>query len=168
MPPLMFMGEEWGTSKPFAFFCDFHGDLADAVRRGRHEEFAALFENASTTVTLPDPLDEQTFKAAVLDWTEPARSPHRERLDLVRRLLQVRRHEIVPRLHGMQGHAGHAGRSDKVIQASWLMGDGSRLVLLANLQDIKVVQPIDIEQGRQLWGSAYAPLEPWSVRWYLR
>ncbi len=168
MPPLLFMGEEWGTRKPFAFFCDFAGELADAVRRGRREEFAALFENAPATTIIPDPLDEQTFKAAVLDWSEPTRSPHRERLDLVRRLLQVRRHEVVPRMHGMEGFAGYAGRSDKMIHASWRMADGTRLVLLANLQDVKVLQPSDIEQGRQIWGSAYAPIEPWSVRWYLR
>ena len=168
MPPLLFMGEEWGTRKPFAFFCDFQGELADAVRRGRREEFAELFESATAATVIPDPLDEQTFKAAVLDWAEPTRSPHRERLDLVRRLLQVRRHEVMPRMHGIEGFAGHAGRTDKMIHASWRMGDGTRLVLLANLQDVKVVQPIDIEPGRQIWGSAYAPIEPWSVRWYLR
>src|SRR5258707_50815 len=33
MPPLMFMGEEWGSTTPFPFFCDFHGALADAVRK---------------------------------------------------------------------------------------------------------------------------------------
>src|SRR5215216_2105338 len=30
MPPLLFMGEEWGAREPFPFFCDFSGDLADA------------------------------------------------------------------------------------------------------------------------------------------
>ncbi len=34
-PPLMFMGDEWGAREPFPFFCDFKGDLADAVRNGR-------------------------------------------------------------------------------------------------------------------------------------
>src|SRR5262249_128090 len=35
MPPLMFMGEEWGSIRPFPFFCDFRGELAQAVRQGR-------------------------------------------------------------------------------------------------------------------------------------
>src|SRR5712691_137991 len=35
MPPLMFMGEEWGARTPFPFFCDFTGSLAEAVRNGR-------------------------------------------------------------------------------------------------------------------------------------
>ncbi len=33
-PPLMFMGDEWGAREPFPFFCDFKGDLAQAVRDG--------------------------------------------------------------------------------------------------------------------------------------
>ena len=39
-PPLLFMGEEWGSRQPFPFFCDFKGELADAVRNGRKREFA--------------------------------------------------------------------------------------------------------------------------------
>ena len=33
--PMLFMGEEWGSKAPFPFFCDFEGDLAEAVRNGR-------------------------------------------------------------------------------------------------------------------------------------
>jgi len=29
--PMLFMGEEYGETAPFLYFCDFHGDLADAV-----------------------------------------------------------------------------------------------------------------------------------------
>ena len=36
--PMLFMGEEWGSKAPFPFFCDFGGDLADAVRKGRRVE----------------------------------------------------------------------------------------------------------------------------------
>jgi maltooligosyltrehalose trehalohydrolase len=43
MPPLLFMGEEWGSERPFPFFCDFHGALAQAVRKGRREEFKAAY-----------------------------------------------------------------------------------------------------------------------------
>ena len=32
-PPLLFMGDEWGAREPFPFFCDFKGELADAVRK---------------------------------------------------------------------------------------------------------------------------------------
>ena len=42
-PPLMFMGDEWGAREPFPFFCDFKGDLAEAVRNGRRKEFAEAY-----------------------------------------------------------------------------------------------------------------------------
>src|SRR5207237_260261 len=33
--PLLFMGEEWGSLRPFLFFCDFAPPLGEAVRQGR-------------------------------------------------------------------------------------------------------------------------------------
>ena len=38
--PLLFMGEEWGSRRPFPFFCDFAPPLDEAVREGRRREFA--------------------------------------------------------------------------------------------------------------------------------
>ena len=35
--PMIFMGEEWDAQQPFPFFCDFDGDLAEAVREGRRD-----------------------------------------------------------------------------------------------------------------------------------
>jgi len=43
---MIFMGEEWDAQQPFPFFCDFDGDLAEAVREGRREEFARFPEFA--------------------------------------------------------------------------------------------------------------------------
>ena len=66
MPPLLFMGEEWGSRQPFPFFCDFAGPLADAVRKGRREEFKVAYAEMGDEI--PDPLAEETFRSAVLDW----------------------------------------------------------------------------------------------------
>ena len=55
MIPMLFMGEEWGSKTPFPFFCDFHGDLADAVRKGRQKEFAGAYAKYGDEV--PDPLE---------------------------------------------------------------------------------------------------------------
>ena len=98
MPPLMFMGEEWGSTSPFPFFCDFHGALADAVRKGRRAEFKSAYAEFGDDV--PDPLAEETFRAAVLDWDARDTPKGRRRLALVRELLAIRRKEIVPRLAG--------------------------------------------------------------------
>ena len=66
MIPMLFMGEEWGSKAPFPFFCDFQGDLAEAVRKGRRREFAGAYAKYGDEV--PDPLDPATFQSAVLDW----------------------------------------------------------------------------------------------------
>ena len=55
MVPMLFMGEEWGSKAPFPFFCDFEGDLAEAVRQGRRKEFAGAYAKYGDDV--PDPLE---------------------------------------------------------------------------------------------------------------
>ena len=63
--PLLFMGEEYGETRPFPFFCDF-GDvgLQESVRAGRQREFAAFHWQGE----LPDPLAAETFASARLSW----------------------------------------------------------------------------------------------------
>ncbi len=88
MIPMLFMGEEWGAIAPFPFFCDFGGDLADAVRNGRRKEFAGAYAKYGNEI--PDPLDETTFRSAVLDWNARDLPDAHRRLALVQRLLSVR------------------------------------------------------------------------------
>jgi len=64
--PMLFMGDEWGSKAPFPFFCDFKGDLADAVREGRRREYGWAYAKHGDDV--PDPLQNSTFQSAVLDW----------------------------------------------------------------------------------------------------
>ena len=68
--PMLFMGEEWGERRPFQFFCDFQGYLADAVRKGRRREFArwSQFADPALRETIPDPNAYQTFERSMLDW----------------------------------------------------------------------------------------------------
>jgi malto-oligosyltrehalose trehalohydrolase len=166
MPPLMFMGEEWGATEPFPFFCDFSGDLAEAVRNGRKREFAEAYAGLGSE--WPDPLAEQTFRSAVLDWSVRAREPHRRRLHLVQQLLAIRKSEIVPRLAGISGARRRARSEHGVITAQWQLADDSRLRLLANLTSEVVLTPRDIAPGRPLWGGALGEeLRPWSVHWWL-
>ncbi len=60
MVPMLFMGEEWGSKAPFPFFCDFEGDLAEAVRQGRRREFAGAYDKYGDEV--PDPLEPSTVR----------------------------------------------------------------------------------------------------------
>ncbi|MGY3616979.1 malto-oligosyltrehalose trehalohydrolase [Bradyrhizobium sp. USDA 10063] len=164
MTPMLFMGEEWGSKAPFPFFCDFHGDLAHAVRKGRREEYAWAYAKYGDEV--PDPLERSTFQSAVLDWTECDREPGRTRLALVRSLLAMRRREIMPRLAGAS--FGDAQADNGLLTAHWRMGDGRRLSLTANLADREIAAPKDRPAGTLMWGSALGDnLPPWSVCWHI-
>ena len=54
------------AAQPFLFFCDFDGELGEAVRKGRREEFARFAAFASKARAIPDPLAESTFRRCVL------------------------------------------------------------------------------------------------------
>jgi malto-oligosyltrehalose trehalohydrolase len=161
MPPLMFMGEEWGSTRPFPFFCDFHGGLAEAVRKGRREEFKAAY--AASGNGLPDPLTEDTFRSAVLDWEACTSPAGKARLDLVTRLLAVRRREIVPRIP--QAAFGTAQVAGHVLEADWHLGDGGKLFLVANL-GTDPAAPAGRVTGTPIWGGpAPQTLPPYAVFW---
>jgi maltooligosyltrehalose trehalohydrolase len=165
MPPMLFMGEEWGSKAPFPFFCDFKGDLAEAVRRGRRSEYAWAYARYGNEV--PDPLELSTFQLAVLDWQSCHTSPGRERLALVQRLLKVRHREITPRLpNAIFGEA--QAHDNGLLTAHWRMGDGLKLQLLANLSSAAIVHDARQAQGSPIWGGeAGDHLPPWSVFWRL-
>jgi maltooligosyltrehalose trehalohydrolase len=164
MPPLLFMGEEWGCDQPFPFFCDFTGELAEAVRQGRRSEFAEAYEKLGSD--WPDPLSIDTFRSAVLDWSAREREPFRRRLALVRRLLELRRREIVPRLPGMPGGAARAHARHGIVRAEWRLAGSAALRLLANLADRKNPSPVKQLWGRPIWGGGPGTeLDAWSVHW---
>lgn len=173
--PLLFMGQEWGASSPFRYFCDFEPDLARRVTEGRRNEFArfAQFADAASRERIPDPSAARTFADSRLDWAEREREGHREWLELHRTLLRIRREQIVPRIAGISSRdctyqtVGRCG-----LRARWGTSGGA-LHLEANLG----ASPCDgfpqMPPGRVIFslqdphfGSGVAP--PWSVRWTLR
>jgi malto-oligosyltrehalose trehalohydrolase len=163
MIPMLFMGEEWGSTASFPFFCDFEGDLADAVRKGRRKEFAGAYAKYGNEI--PDPLDEATFRSAVPDWNGRDLPKANRRLTLVRDLLAIRRREIVPRLAGAK--FGDASAEDNgLLSAHWRMGDGASLRLLANLSD--QAHKMGELSGTEIWGGdAGDSIPPWSVFWHI-
>jgi maltooligosyltrehalose trehalohydrolase len=156
------MGEEWGSTQPFPFFCDFHGALADAVRKGRREEFRSAYAELSDEV--PDPLDEATFRSAVLDWDARMTLDGCKRLALVRDLLTTRQREIVPRLAGAK--FGAAQCEQGILTANWVLAHGKTLRMLANIADNGTELPRNFRPLRPIWGGdPPAKLPPWSVFW---
>jgi maltooligosyltrehalose trehalohydrolase len=169
--PMLFMGEEYGASQPFPFFCDFEPELAEAVRNGRRNEFAKFpeFQDPEAREKIPDPTAVETFLSAKLDWTCLDRTEHREWLTLYSDLLATRRTEIVPLLPAIDRCAAYEALGHMAIRVVWKVGGGNSLVLEANLkaeaQAISTSPP-----GRCLWTNvsdqAYA-MPGWAVRWTL-
>lgn len=163
MPPMLFMGEEWGSDQPFPFFCDFPGDLGEAVRQGRRREFREQYIAGDHIDDIPDPLAEETFRSAVLDWSARSEPKHRRRLDLVKSLLATRQAQIIPRLSDAP-EPGTAACEGTVLTAAWQLA-GGRLVLLANLSAEPAARTGEFS-GRPLWGGPAAEqLAPWAVHW---
>ena len=93
--PLLFMGEEYAESAPFAYFVD-HGDpqLVEAVRHGR------AAEHGRAEVDLLDPADPGTFEQSVLDRDLRHHGDHREIWLTYRALLALRAAEPALRRSG--------------------------------------------------------------------
>jgi malto-oligosyltrehalose trehalohydrolase len=162
--PMLFMGEEWGSKRPFPFFCDFKGDLAKAVRDGRRREYDWAYAKYGSEV--PDPLDISTFQSAILDWDSRNEEAGCQRLALVRDLLAVRRREIVPRLANAAFCEAHAA-DNGLLTASWRLGDGTRLLLRANLSTSEITDK-SRKAGIPICGGPPGDvLPPWSVFWCL-
>ncbi len=87
--PLRFMGEEYGETAPFHFFCDYQdAALADAARAGRRAEIGEHDGQEA-----PDPSDPATFAACRPDRSRAGDGLHRELLAFQRDLLALRRAE---------------------------------------------------------------------------
>ena len=132
--PMLFMGEEWGTTRPFQFFADFDGELADAVRKGRRNEFARFpeFSDPHKRERIPDPIDVATFHRSRLEWRELAEPQHAARLDWYRRMLTLRREVIAPLLPRIQRGGSFDHKGEAVFSVEWTVQGTGRLHLAAN------------------------------------
>jgi maltooligosyltrehalose trehalohydrolase len=131
--PMLFMGEEFAASTPFLFFCDFGAGLALSVSEGRRREFKrfAAFADDAATARIPDPNAESTFICSRLRWDEVGSPPHRERLALIRELLQLRRRHLAPLLANFT-QRGHYAIDGDVLGLEWRLADGTCWRLLAH------------------------------------
>ncbi len=130
--PMLFMGEEWGATTPWQYFTD-HQDpeLAEAVRAGRHREFAA---HGWAAGDIPDPQDPATRDRSCLVW--PADPEAEWLLAWHRRLIAVRRDHLPPTLR----LADVEVRFDE--RDRWLLADVGPLTLALNLGDSPATLPL--------------------------
>ncbi|MFE9421714.1 malto-oligosyltrehalose trehalohydrolase [Kitasatospora sp. NPDC006697] len=142
--PMLFMGEEWGASTPWAYFTD-HTDpeLAEAVRQGRRREFAAM---GWSEEDVPDPQARATVLGSTLDWSEPRSGEHAELLAWYRDLIRLRKSSpdlTDPDLRRVRVEYDSA--------EGWLRLHRGRFQITVNFSD----KPVDVAAGTPLlhWGS---------------
>jgi malto-oligosyltrehalose trehalohydrolase len=162
-PPLLFMGEEWASPQPFPWFCDYEPELLERVRAQRALEIPGA----------PDPGAVTTWTAAQLDWSLLRQSAHARVLTHYRRLLLIRRRDIVPLLPQLGAARCASPASGGAFALDW-SGNGQTLHLIANLAARSAPLPARAA-GRVLFAThpgvrasiARNKLSPWSVLWLL-
>ena len=175
-PPLLFMGEEWAAPEPFTYFCDFEPQLAQKVREGRKREFARFkrFAGDAGAESPPDPTSAATFEAVKLDWSNLHRPSHAGWVEHYRRLLAIRRRDIVPLIPNIVSSRCVKVQEGGAFAVDWLTKSGAALHLIANLSD-KPVPLVGKPAGRAIYSThpnirgavKRNTLEAWSVTWLL-
>jgi maltooligosyltrehalose trehalohydrolase len=177
-PPLLFMGEEFGATSPFLFFCDFRGELALSVTTGRRNEFARFsqFSSIEARHHIPDPNAEESFGRSKLNWDSVNNESHAGWLQLYHKLLWTRRRVVVPHLaDGASTRARYCKFQSLGLAVDWNLGDGSVLTLRANLGR-NWLTTTRSQLGGQFYSSSPEAasafesnrLPPWSVIWRLQ
>ncbi len=130
--PMLFMGEEWRSKRPFPYFCDFDEDLNEAVREGRQEELSQMpgFDGEHVL----DPTAEETFRSSVLDWEVASSESGSVWVERYRQMIGLRRERVVP-LVSMMSKGGRHWVSEGVLRVEWPLDDGRVYLLVANPSD---------------------------------
>jgi maltooligosyltrehalose trehalohydrolase len=161
--PMLFQGEEFGSSRPFLYFADHHDELARLVREGRRtflEQFPSIAQ-PDVQARLASPDDPATFERCKLDHGE--RSRHREAWALHRDLLRLRREDAVFHAQGAGGFDG-AVLSAEAFVLRWFGGaDGDRLLVVnlgRDLELARVPEPLLAPPADRCWHTAWYSEHP--------
>jgi maltooligosyltrehalose trehalohydrolase len=162
--PMLFQGQEFWASAPFAYFADHHAELAPLVRQGRRA-FLAQFPHIAApgvAVHIPDPEDKATFLACKLDWSE--RERRQDILALHRDLIALRKSDPVFAAQAPRALDGAVIAGDAFLLRYFGEAEGDRLVIVnfgrdfnpKNLPD-PLAAPPHGEEWRVLWSSEAPP-----------
>lgn len=141
---MLFMGEEWGSTRPFQFFSSHpEPELARQTAEGRKAEFA---EHGWDADSVPDPQDPETFARSTLDWAERDEPDHRDLWHFYRTLIRLRSSE--PDLADpWLPHLGIDFDEDQ----RWIVMRRGRIAIACNLGEEAVELPVTGELLLQ-WG----------------
>jgi maltooligosyltrehalose trehalohydrolase len=159
--PLLFQGQEFAASAPFAFFADHNTQLGELVRQGRLK-FLSQFPSLAAPeaqARIPDPCARETFQTCKVDLSE--RAAHKEIYQMHKDLLKLRREDPVFRAQGAGGIDG-AVLAPKTFLLRFFDNCGDRLLVI-NL-DVEfafdpapepLLAPPENMQWNVLWSSAH-------------
>jgi maltooligosyltrehalose trehalohydrolase len=150
--PMIFMGEEWGETKPFLFFTDHNATLANAVRDGRRKEFAhfSAFTRPETRQQIPDPNSRTTFLNSIPSFSSELTENQEHFGELVKQCLAVRTAYLFSCLPIMRSNQAVA-LNGKSVFAEWRFGRSGIFTLAVNFGDDRV--PFAPADGRLLISS---------------
>jgi maltooligosyltrehalose trehalohydrolase len=179
--PMLFQGQEYGSTRPFLYFADHRAELAESIREGRREFLKQFPSTIDPEVqrALPVPSDEETFRRCVLDPAERERYP--EIVALHRDLLRIRAADRAIA-------AAATTRVDGAVLApmAFLLrydagGDGSRLLIVnmgPDLDPSMLAEPLMAPPAGSIWtlqwsseavrygGNGTGPINP-NTEWHI-
>lgn len=142
--PMLFQGQEWGSTRRFQFFTDHSGELGAAVSAGRLREFAqhGWDQIYGDDFEVPDPQAESTFLNSQLDWSEV--ESHRDVLEAHRAVIALR--PLIAGDHVCEPSYGEG----------WFRLDRSRLTVIAQPHEGTSTHEVT---GELLWAWGAVSLE---------
>jgi maltooligosyltrehalose trehalohydrolase len=158
--PLLFQGQEFGSSRPFTYFADHEGELAQAVEQGRLE-FISQFPNLKTPemqAAIPAPHDRAAFeRCKLLDEERNAESTWTR---LHRDLTRLRREDLVLRDLGTDVVGIESSAPTKsLLLVRYLTAAAHRLLVVNFADDYlspmndPLLAPLPRSSWQQLWSS---------------
>ncbi|WP_244480312.1 malto-oligosyltrehalose trehalohydrolase [Rhizobium sp. Root1220] len=141
--PMLFMGDDHLSLRPFHFFSDYKGEIANAIRQNRPKEAANFggIPDGKSISDIPDPNNILTYLSSKVDWNQAASEGGIAWAEFIRYLLRLRKDRIVPLLSDAQGYAGRVIEApDQCLFVDWNLG-GRTLQLRANLSQTDVNLP---------------------------
>jgi maltooligosyltrehalose trehalohydrolase len=161
--PMLFMGQEFNASTPFAFFADHPGELGIAVRHGRGD-FMRQFVHYATPAAqarLLDPGAPETFQRSKLDFTDRERNVGV--LAMHRELLKLRREDPVISKQDRESLDG-AVFGEHAFVLRWFdaeHGDRALVVNLGNELELRPApEPLLAPVGGAQWKLAWSSDDP--------
>lgn len=129
--PLLFMGEEYGETKPFNFFVDYSDkNLSLATREGRKKEFDSFHWKGESL----DPSSNATFEASKINWDSRYKDPGCKIAGYYHALLNLRKNLKFPCYSNRRQIEVLVNEETKTLFLKYCKGRRSKAII-ANLGD---------------------------------